>query len=42
LLAHKTRLAENGVFLSVVLAEIFMVAASVMLFKQGRWKRQKI
>jgi putative MATE family efflux protein len=41
-LAHRTRLAENGVFLSVVLAEIFMVAASVMLFRQGRWKRQKI
>ena len=41
-LAHRTRLAENGVFLSVVLAEIFMVAASVVLFKQGRWKRQKI
>jgi hypothetical protein len=23
-------------------AEMFMVAASVMLFRQGRWKRQKI
>lgn len=41
-LAHKTSLAENGVFLSVVLAEIFMVTASVVLFRQGRWKRQKI
>lgn len=41
-LAHKTSLAANGVFLSVVLAEIFMVAASVVLFRQGRWKRQKI
>jgi Na+-driven multidrug efflux pump len=41
-LAHRTRLAENGVFLSVVLAEMFMVVASVLLFRQGRWKRQKI
>ncbi len=37
-----TRLRENGVFLSVVLAEIFMVAASMLLFRQGRWKRHKI
>ena len=42
LLAHKTPLKENGVFLSVVIAEMFMVAASVVLFRQGRWKRQKI
>jgi Na+-driven multidrug efflux pump len=41
-LAHKTRLAENGVFLSVVFAEMFMVIAMMLLFKQGRWKRQKI
>jgi putative MATE family efflux protein len=41
-LAHRTQLHENGVFLSVVVAEMFMVAASVLLFKQGRWKRQKI
>jgi putative MATE family efflux protein len=41
-LAHRTQLRENGVFLSVVVAEMFMVAASVLLFKQGRWKRQKI
>jgi putative MATE family efflux protein len=41
-LAHRTPLAENGVFLSVVLAEIFMVAASTVLFRQWRWKRQKI
>jgi hypothetical protein len=30
------------VFLSVVVAEMFMVAASIVLFRQGRWKRQKI
>jgi putative MATE family efflux protein len=41
-LAHRTQLHENGVFLSVVVAEMFMVAASVLLFRQGRWKRQKI
>jgi putative MATE family efflux protein len=41
-LAHKTPLAANGVFLSVVIAELFMVGASVVLFRQGRWKRQKI
>ncbi len=41
-LSIHTALRENGAFLSVVLAEIFMVAASVVLFRQGRWKRQKI
>jgi Na+-driven multidrug efflux pump len=41
-LAHKTPLGSNGVFLSVVIAEMFMVGASVLLFRQGRWKRQKI
>ncbi|MGA9720240.1 MAG: MATE family efflux transporter [Acidobacteriaceae bacterium] len=41
-LAHRTRLAENGVFLSVVIAEMFMVATSIVLFRQGRWKRQTI
>jgi putative MATE family efflux protein len=41
-LAHKTPLESNGVFLSVVIAEVFMVGASVLLFRQGRWKRQKI
>jgi hypothetical protein len=25
-----------------VIAEMFMVAASVVLVRQGRWKRQKI
>jgi putative MATE family efflux protein len=41
-LAHRTPLKENGVFLSVVFAELFMVIAMVLLFRQGRWKRQKI
>jgi putative MATE family efflux protein len=41
-LAHRTPLKENGVFLSVVFAELFMVIAMVLLFREGRWKRQKI
>lgn len=41
-LAHRTSLHENGVFLSVVIAELFMVGASIVLFRQGRWRRQKI
>jgi Na+-driven multidrug efflux pump len=41
-LALHTRLRVNGVFVSIVLAEMVMVAMSVVLFRRGRWKRQKI
>jgi Na+-driven multidrug efflux pump len=41
-LALHTRMRVNGVFLSIVFAEAVMVAISVVLFRRGRWKRQKI
>jgi MATE family, multidrug efflux pump len=41
-LSIHTRLRENGAFVSIVVAELFMVAASMVLFAQGRWKRQRI
>jgi hypothetical protein len=33
---------SKGVFLSIVIAEGAIAAAGVVLFKQGRWKRQQI
>jgi putative MATE family efflux protein len=33
---------SEGAFLSVVIAECSMAAAGIVLFKQGRWKRQQI
>jgi Na+-driven multidrug efflux pump len=33
---------SKGVFLSIVVAEAAIAAASVVLFKRGRWKRQQI
>ncbi len=32
----------NGVYLSIVIAQAVIAAASIFLFKQGRWKRQHI
>jgi hypothetical protein len=33
---------SRGVFYSIVIAECAIAIASVLLFKQGRWKRQRI
>jgi putative MATE family efflux protein len=33
---------SNGVFFSIAIAESAMAAASAILFKQGKWKKQKI
>ena len=33
---------SSGVFISIVVAEGLIAAASVVLFRQGRWKQQKI
>jgi len=41
-LARKVGLRAQGAFLSIVIAESAIAAASMVLFKQGRWKRQKI
>ncbi|HEX4811051.1 MAG TPA: MATE family efflux transporter [Bryobacteraceae bacterium] len=41
-LAMHTSLQVDGVFLSVVIAQTAIVLISVVLFRQGRWARQKI
>jgi putative MATE family efflux protein len=41
-LAIPLHMRSNGVFASIAIAESAMAAASAILFKQGRWKRQKI
>src|SRR6267154_2470827 len=41
-LAIVLKMHSNGVFFSIAIAETAMAAASAILFKQGRWKKQKI
>ncbi len=41
-LAIPLHMQSNGVFFSIAIAETSMAIASAILFKQGRWKRQKI
>jgi putative MATE family efflux protein len=41
-LAIPMGMRSKGVFFSIVIAEASVAAASVILFKQGRWKRQTI
>lgn len=41
-LASWMGLHAQGAFLAVVIAECSIAAASIVLFRQGRWKRQKI
>jgi putative MATE family efflux protein len=41
-LAIPMHLQSNGVYISIVIAEASIAAASAMLFKRGKWKGQKI
>lgn len=41
-LAMHTRMHINGVFISVVVAQSVIVLISLVLFRQGRWARQRI
>ena len=41
-LALHTSMRANGVYASIAIAETAMAIASIILFKQGRWKRQQI
>lgn len=41
-LAMRTHLHANGVFLAIVISECAIAAAGIVLFRQGRWKKQKI
>ena len=42
ILANSLGMRSEGAFLSVVIAECSMAAAGIVLFRQGRWKRQRI
>jgi len=42
LLAKPLGMRSSGVFFSIAIAESAMAAASAILFKQGKWKKQKI
>jgi putative MATE family efflux protein len=41
-LAIPLHMRSNGVFFSIAIAETSMAIASAILFKQGKWKKQKI
>ena len=41
-LSFRVGMHEHGVFLAIVLSEGSIAAASILLFRRGRWKRQKI
>jgi putative MATE family efflux protein len=41
-LAIPVGLRSNGVYISIVIAECSIAVASIILFKQGRWKKQQI
>ena len=41
-LSYRVGMQEHGVFLAIVLSECSIAAASVLLFRRGRWKQQKI
>ena len=41
-LAYHAGLQEHGVFLAIVISECCIAAASIVLFRRGRWKQKKI
>ncbi len=41
-LSQKTALAERGLFIGIFVAQCAVALMSLYLFKQGRWKQQKI
>jgi putative MATE family efflux protein len=41
-LAIRHGMQSNGVFYSIVIAECSIAAASILLFRRGKWKRQRI
>jgi putative MATE family efflux protein len=42
LLAVPLKMNEQGVYYSIIIAETAMTVASVMLFRQGKWKLKKV
>jgi len=41
-LAIPAHLQQNGVYISMVIAEAMVAVAGVILFRRGKWKLQKI
>jgi len=41
-LARYTRMQANGAYIAIVLAEGLIAGVSILLFKRGRWKQQRI
>jgi Na+-driven multidrug efflux pump len=41
-LAIRAKFGTTGVYYSIVIAEAAIAAAGVLIFRRGRWKRQKI
>jgi putative MATE family efflux protein len=41
-LALPAEMRSNGVYISIVIAEAAIAVAGILLFRQGRWKRQQI
>jgi putative MATE family efflux protein len=41
-LSYRAGMQEHGVFLAIVLSECSIAAASMLLFRRGRWKQQRI
>jgi Na+-driven multidrug efflux pump len=41
-LAKPLHMDGQGVFLAIVIAECFMAGAGIVLFRRGRWRRQRI
>jgi putative MATE family efflux protein len=41
-LSFRLEMHEHGVFFAIVITECSIAAASVLLFRRGRWKQQKI
>jgi putative MATE family efflux protein len=42
LLALKLGVAENGVFISIIVAETAMTVVAMIIFKKGKWKLRKV
>ncbi len=41
-LAMHTAMGVNGVFVAIVVADVFVVAISLVLFRRGKWAKQRI
>jgi Na+-driven multidrug efflux pump len=42
LLATKTSFEQNGVFISILVAEVAMTVSALFFVRRGRWKLRKV